>query len=151
MNSYLNLQAEPRPLKLLDEPDGYISAMAKANLGHQMRYSVELLEKELADEGAPRILQLQTDGDPADPAHWSLYANGALVASGTGEFARECFERDARAFLEKLREAVVATADPMTSDRYLLLNTARVISAIEHGAYQNPQHQPAVNLHVDCR
>lgn len=58
MNSYLNLQAEPHPLKLLDEPEGYISAMAKANLGHQMRHSVELLEKELTKKDAPRILQL---------------------------------------------------------------------------------------------
>ena len=39
MNSYLNLHAEPRPLKLLDEPDGYISAITKANLGHQVTYN----------------------------------------------------------------------------------------------------------------
>ena len=131
MNSYLNLQAEPRPLKLLDEPDGYISAMAKANLGHQMRYSVELLEKELAAEGAPRILQLQTDGDPADPARWSLYANGALVASGTGAYARECFERSATAYLEALRAAVEDQSAPLIPKRYALLTAARSIARVE--------------------
>ena len=128
MNSYLNLHAKPRPLKLLDEPDGYISAMAKANLGHQMRYSVELLEKELAAEGVPRILQLQTDGDPA---YWRLYANGALVARGTGAFARECFERDARAFLEILRATVEEQSESLASDQFTLLSVARSIARIE--------------------
>lgn len=131
MKSYLNLQSEPRPLKLLDEPDGYISAMAKANLGHQMRYSVELLEKELADEGAPRILQLQTDDDPADPSYWRLYANGALVASGTGAFAQECFERDARAFLKILRATVEEQSESLASDQFTLLSVARSIARIE--------------------
>lgn len=131
MNSYLNLQAEPRPLKLLDEPDGYISAMAKSNLGHQMRYSVELLEKELADEGAPRILQLQTDDDPADPSYWRLYANGALVASGTGAYARECFEREAHAFLEGLRAAVKEGSAAITSRQFAQLVVARRIARVE--------------------
>ena len=131
MNSYLNLQAEPHPLKLLDEPEGYISAKAKANLGHQMRHSVELLEKELAKKGAPRILQLQTDGDPADPAYWRLYANGALIASGTGEFARECFEHDAYAFLERIREAATASSEPLDGHAYHLLSAARFIAQVE--------------------
>ena len=131
MNSYLNLQATPRPLKLIDEPCGYVSAMAKANLGHQMRYSVELLEKQLADEGAPRILQLQTEGDERDPSYWKLYANGELVASGTGEFARECFERDAAAFLEVAREAVAQSSEALTRERFETLAMARSICRTE--------------------
>lgn len=132
MNSYLNLQAKPRPLKLLDEPDGYISAMAKANLGHQMRCSVELLEKELTSEGAPRILQLQTDNDPADPSYWRLYANGALVASGTGAYARECFEREARAFLEGLR-AAAEKQSALTQRDFRLLAVSRRVAAVKAG------------------
>ena len=131
MNSYLNLQAEPRPLKLLDEPDGYISAMAKSNLGHQMRYSVELLEKELADEGSPRILQLKIDGSEHDPAHWSLYANGILVASGAGAYARQCFERDARSFLERIRDAVTASSEHLDDRGYRSPSAARSIARAE--------------------
>lgn len=131
MNSYLNLQASPRPLKLIDEPCGYVSAMAKANLGHQMRYSVELLEKQLVGEGAPRILQLQTEGDEREPSYWKLYANGELIASGTGEFARECFERDATSFLEVLREAVVQSGEALARERFETLGMARRICRIE--------------------
>lgn len=131
MNSYLNLQATPRPLKLIDEPRGYVPAMTKANLGHQMRYCVELLEKQLADEGAPRILQLQTEGDERDPSYWKFYANGVLVASGTGEFARECFERDAAAFLEVAREAVAQSSEALTCEHFEALAMARSICRIE--------------------
>lgn len=44
MSDYLNLQANPRPLHLIDEPRDFISAMARDNIGHQMRYSAALLE-----------------------------------------------------------------------------------------------------------
>ena len=48
---FLNLSVERPRMHLLDEPTGYISAMGKSNLGHQMHYSVERLEAELADDG----------------------------------------------------------------------------------------------------
>ena len=41
---FLNLSVERPRMHLLDEPTGYISAMGKANLRHQMRYSVKRLE-----------------------------------------------------------------------------------------------------------
>ncbi len=47
---FFNLNVERPRMPLLDEPTGYISAMGKANLGHQMRYSVERLDAELADD-----------------------------------------------------------------------------------------------------
>ena len=52
---FLNLSVEQPRMHLLDEPTGYISAMGKSNLGHQMRYSVERLEAELAGNGEPRV------------------------------------------------------------------------------------------------
>ena len=45
---FFNLNVERPRMHLLDEPTGYISAMGKSNLGHQMRYSAERLEAELA-------------------------------------------------------------------------------------------------------
>ena len=50
---FLNLSVERPRMHLLDEPTGYISAMGKSNLGHQMRYSVDRLEAELAAGGEP--------------------------------------------------------------------------------------------------
>ncbi len=63
-SEFLNLSVEQPRMHLLDEPTGYISARGKANLGHQMRYSVERLEAELAGNGEPRVLQLAS-------ARWS--------------------------------------------------------------------------------
>ena len=50
---FLNLSVERPRMHLLDEPTGYISAMGKSNLGHQIRYSAERLEAELSDDGKP--------------------------------------------------------------------------------------------------
>lgn len=131
MDTYFNLQAERLPLKLIDEPNGYIAAMAKANLGHQMRYSAHALEQELVADGTPRILQLQTSGGDYAPEDWRLYANGVLVASGSGDHARQCFEKNSRAFLSVLRKAVEASSKPLTGDQYCLLAIARDIAAVE--------------------
>ena len=118
---FLNLSVKRPRMHLLDEPTGYISAMGKANLGHQMRYSVERLEAELADDGEPRA--------------WTLYADGLKCAHGTGEFARTCFCEAADAFMGVCREAVRASALPSRSEHdYELLRAARRIAAEEAGA-----------------
>ena len=39
-----NLTVEPRRMHLLDEPCGFVSALAKDNLAHQMRFSAKALE-----------------------------------------------------------------------------------------------------------
>ena len=96
---FLNLSVEQPRMHLLDEPTGYISAMGKSNLGHQMRYSVERLEAELAGNGEPRVLQLVCEGDEREPRAWTLYADGLKCAHGTGAFARACFCEAADAFM----------------------------------------------------
>lgn len=131
MDTYLNLQAERLPLKLIDEPCGHISAMAKANLGHQMRYSARVLEQELVADGSPHILQLKTRGDDYVPERWRLYANGTLIASGSGDYARQCFEKDPRAFLSIMREAIEASSEPLTGEQFRLLAMARNIATVE--------------------
>lgn len=129
---FFNLNVERPRMHLLDEPTGYISAIGKANLGHQMRYSVERLEAELADDGEPRVLQLVCEGDEHEPRAWTLYADGLKCAHGTGEFARACFCEAADAFMGVCREAVRAAALPSRSKHdYDLLRTARRIAAAE--------------------
>ena len=81
---FLNLSVERPRMHLLDEPTGYISAMGKSNLGHQMRYSAERLEAALADDGKPRVLQLVCEGDEREPQSWTLYADDLKCAHGTG-------------------------------------------------------------------
>lgn len=105
--------------------------MAKANLGHQMRYSAHILEQELVADGTPRVLQLQTHGDDRNPENWRLYVNGTLIASGSGDYARQCFEKDPRAFLGIMREAVEASSEPLAGEQFDLLAMARNIAAAE--------------------
>lgn len=129
---FLNLSVERPRMHLLDEPTGYISAMGKSNLGHQMHYSVERLEAELADGGEPHVLQLVCEGDEREPQSWTLYADGLKCARGTGEFARACFCEAADAFMGVCREAVRAAALPSRSAHdYELLCAARKIAAVE--------------------
>ena len=126
-----NLTAHPRRMHLLDEPHGYVSALAKKNLAHQMRYSAKVLENELLAAGTPHVLQIKLRGDDLrEPSAWTLFADGDEVASGSGTFARECFCEGARVFLDVCRDAVHAANLFEWSEReYRLLSAARKIAA----------------------
>ena len=126
-----NLTVNPRRMHLLDEPHGYVSALAKNNLAHQVHFSVKTLEDELLAAGTPHVLQIKLRGDDLrEPSAWTLFADGEEVASGFGTFARECFCEGARVFLDVCRDAVRAANLPEWSEReYRLLSAARKIAA----------------------
>ena len=126
-----NLTVTPRHMHLLDEPHGYVSALAKNNLAHQMRFSVKMLEDELLAAGTPHVLQIKFRGDDLrEPSAWTLFADGEDVAGGSGAFARECFCEGARVFLDVCRDAVRAANLSEWSEReYRLLSAARKIAA----------------------
>ena len=127
-----NLAINPRRMHLLDKPYGYISALAKDNLAHQMRFSVKTLEDELLAAGTPHVLQIELRGDDSrEPTAWTLFADGEDVASGSGAFARECFYEGAGVFLGVCRDAVHEANLPEWSEReYRLLSAARKITAV---------------------
>ena len=127
-----NLIVNPRRMHLIDEPHGYVSALAKDNLAHQMRFSVMALEDELLAAGTPHVLQIELQGDDLrEPSAWTLFADGEDVASGSGAFARECFCEGTRVFLGVCRDAVHAAKLPEWSEReYRLLSAARKITAV---------------------
>ena len=84
-----NLTVRPRRMHLLDEPSGYVSALAKDCLAHQMRFSVGRLESELLAEDTPHVLQIAFEGgDDRTPAIWTLYADGDAVAHAEPELMR---------------------------------------------------------------
>lgn len=129
---FLFLNVEQPRMHLLDEPTGYVSAMARANLGHQMRYSVKRLEAEIADSGEPRVLQLICEGNEREPRSWTLYADGLRCAHGTSDFARACFYEAAEAFMDVCREAVhAADLPPRSAHDYELLRAARSIAVVK--------------------
>lgn len=98
--NFHNLAAKPKRMHLLDKPNGYASAMVKSSLPHQMRFTVQALEKELYTAGDPHVLQIKLLGDDSrELSSWKLFADGTCVASGSGDFARECFCEGAEVFL----------------------------------------------------
>lgn len=138
-----SFECEKRQLHCLDVPHGFVSGMARGNLGYQMQYSVRLLEEQLADEGHPHVLQLNAfgngEGGWMNPDRWHLYADGFEVAHGSGEFARACFEDSAEAFLAVCRGAVedAGLADLHEREFYLLCR-ARDIARYEPFDDGNP-------------
>lgn len=107
--NFHNLDAQPKPMHLLDKPNGYASAMVKSSLSHQVRFTVQKLEEKLCAAGNPHVLQIKLFGDDLrEPSSWKLIADGACVASGSGDFARECFCEGAEVFLDLCHDAVKA-------------------------------------------
>ena len=130
--NFHNLTAKPKRMHLLDKPNGYASAMVKSRLSHQMRFTIQKLEEELCAAGNPRILQIKLLGDDSrEPSNWKLFADGACIANGSGEFARECFCEGAEVFLDLCRDAVDAAELCQWSQReYELLSAVRGIAMI---------------------
>ncbi|KGI74975.1 hypothetical protein [Collinsella sp. 4_8_47FAA] len=130
--NFHNLAAKPKRMHLLDEPSGYASAMVKNSLSHQMRFTVQKLEEELCAAGNPHVLQIKLFGDDLrEPSSRKLFADGACVASGSGDFARECFCEGAEVFLDLCRDAVRTAELRQWSEReYELLSAARGIAMV---------------------
>lgn len=126
----------------LREPHGYNSAMAWSNLGYQMHYSIETLEKQLVAEGNPHILQLNSfsyKDNWKNPTSWHLYVDGYEVASGDGDYARQCFKESAETFRNSCRQAIEQADLPALTDReYYLLDRARAIARFE--PFDNGSH-----------
>ena len=130
--NFHNLAAKPKRMHLLDKPSGYASAVAKSNLSHQMRFTVQKLEEELCAAGNPHVLQIKLSGDDSrEPSSWKLFADGMCIADGSGAFARECFCEGAEVFLDLCRDAVRAAELHQWSQReYELLSAVRGIAEV---------------------
>lgn len=130
--NFHNLVVKPNHMHLLDEPNGYASAMVKSSLSHQMRFTVQKLEEELCAAGDPHVLQIKLLGDDSrEPSSWELFADGACVADGSGAFARKCFCEGAEVFKNLCRDAVDAAELRQWNQReYELLSAARGIAEV---------------------
>lgn len=130
--NFHNLVVKPNHMYLLDKPNGYASAMVKSSLSHQMRFTVQKLEKELCAAGNPHVLQIKLLGDDSrEPKSWKLLADDTCIADGSGDFARDCFCKGAEVFLDLCRDAVRAAELHQWSQReYELLSAARGIAGM---------------------
>ena len=134
-SSMHHLAGERPKMHYLDELRGFNEGMAHGNLGYQMQYSVESLERQLSEEGNPHVLQLNAfshDGNWKNPTTWHLYADGRQVACGDGLFAQQCFEQSAEAFRDACRQAVEqADLSRLSSNEYRFLKSAQLIARYE--------------------
>ena len=128
--NFHNLVVKPNHMYLLDKPNGYASAMVKSSLSHQIRFTVQKLEEELCAAGNPHVLQIKLIGDDSrEPSSWKLFADGTCIASGSGDFARECLCKGAEVFLNLCRDAVgAAELHQWSQGEYELLSAARGIA-----------------------
>ena len=111
--NFHNLIVKPNHMHLLDKPNGYASAMVKSSLSHQMRFTVQKLEEELCAAGKPHVLQIKLSGnDSYEPSSRKLFADGECIASGSGDFAHECFCKGAKVFLGLRHDAIEAADLP---------------------------------------
>ncbi|WP_288219365.1 hypothetical protein [uncultured Adlercreutzia sp.] len=132
-----------REMHYLREPHGFAEGTAWGNLGYQMAYSAKVLEERLAEEGRFFVLQLNVErgggGGWKNPTSWRLYANGRKVASGSGDFARECFYESAERFMDECRAALDDSGiAPVDEHDYRLLKTAQRIASLEPFDDDNP-------------
>ena len=131
-----SLQARHRPFHCLYEVEGYGQKFV-SNADYQMQYSVETLERELAEKQTWHILQITFENTKKARKHyclgyWKLYADGRLVAKGSAEYAKQCFEESSTAFLDICRKAVEeAKLPPLTEREFEVLCIARAVAAIE--------------------
>ena len=114
---HLTGNAEKQKIKLLDEINGPRQFKYKTILPYQMDYSVRTLEKLLIDEGNIHVLDLRVTSKYSENFEWSLYVDGYKVVSGTKEFARECFVKDAELFRETCLKAVEESGLPSLTRR----------------------------------
>lgn len=130
--NFHNLVVKPKRMHLLDGPSGYASGMVKSSLSHQMRFTVQMLEKELCAAGDPHVLQIKLLGDGSrEPSSWELFADGTCIADGSDAFVRECFCEGAEVFLGLCRDVIEAAELHQWSQReYELLSAARGIAGV---------------------
>lgn len=92
--NFHNLVVKPNHMHLLNEPNGYASAMVKSSLSHQMRFTVQKLEEELCAAGDPHVLQIKLLGnDSREPSSWKLFADGTCVVDGSGAFVMDAIDQ----------------------------------------------------------
>lgn len=133
--SYYDLRYEPDRIRCLSNISGATAGIIAANLGYQLQYSVQQLEKQLVEEGTPHILQPNLDwayNDWRDPTYWWFFADGSLLSCGSGEYARDILARDPTGFQQLCRNAIAdKELSPLDDRTYMILNLARSIAAHE--------------------
>ncbi len=110
------------------QPHSVTEAKGLRSLAHQMRFSIEMLQRKLEDEGKYYDLMLLRDKRMQD--RWHLFANGMEIAVLDDDFGYDCFDASSTRFFERVEETLMASgAEPLSeSEMRVLRSTKTVVS-----------------------
>lgn len=89
------------------QPHSVTEAKGLRSLTHQMRFSIEMLQRKLEEERKYYDLMLLRDERMQD--RWYLFANGMEIAVLDDDFGYDCFDVSSTRFLERVEEALAAS------------------------------------------
>ena len=108
------------------QPHSVTEAKGLRSLAHQMRFSIEMLQRKLEEEGRYYDLMLLRDERMQD--RWHLFANGMEIAVLDDDFGYDCFDVSSTRFLERVEETLMASkVEPLDESRMRLLRSAKAI------------------------
>lgn len=87
------------------QPHSVTEAKGLRSLAHQMRFSIEMLQRRLEEEGKYYDLMLLRDERMQD--RWYLFANGMEIAVLDDDFGYDCFDVSSTRFLERIEESLI--------------------------------------------
>ncbi len=110
-------------------PHSVTEAKGLRSLAHQMRFSIEMPQRKLEEEGKYYDLALVRDERMRD--RWHLFANGMEVAVLDDDFGYDCFNVSSTRFLERVEEALAASGvEPLDENGMRLLRSAKAMTNI---------------------
>lgn len=111
------------------QPHSVTEAKGLRSLAHQMRFSIEMLQRKLEDEGKYYDLMLVRDERMQD--RWHLFANGMEVAALDDDFGYDCFDVSSTRFLERVEEALaVSKVEPLDENGMRLVRSTKAMANI---------------------
>lgn len=111
------------------QPHSVTEAKGLRSLAHQMRFSIEMLQRKLEDEGKYYDLMLLRDERMQD--RWHLFANSVEVAVLDDDFGYDCFDASSTRFLERVEEALMTSkVEPLDESRMHLLRSTKAMANI---------------------
>lgn len=111
------------------QPHSVTEAKGLRSLAHQMRFSIEMLQRRLKEEGKYYDLMLLRDERMQD--RWHLFANGMEIAVLDDDFGYDCFDVSSTRFFERVEEALTASkVEPLDESEMRVLRSAKAMANI---------------------
>lgn len=111
------------------QPHSVTEAKGLRSLAHQMRFSIEMLQRRLEEEGKYYDLMLLRDERMQD--RWHLFANDMEIAVLDDDFGYDCFDVSSTRFLERVEKAFTASGvEPLSESEMRLFRSVKAIVSL---------------------